>query len=54
MPKNSFIFYRSFSECLKSLPGKERLILYDSIIDYALDEIEPNLDGCLKRYVRTD
>lgn len=48
MPKNSFIFYRSFSECLKSLPDKERLILYDSIIDYALDEIEPNLDGCLK------
>ena len=48
MPKNSFIFYRSFSECLKSLPDKERLILYNSIIDYALDEIEPNLDGCLK------
>jgi hypothetical protein len=38
--KNSFVFYRSFYESAKPLPDKEKLALYESIIQYALNQDE--------------
>lgn len=46
--RKSFIFYRSFSECLISLEDSERLKMYEAITSYALDSVEPKLTGCLK------
>ena len=43
--RDSFIFYRSFAEAIKKLKNDdERLAIYEAIIDYALDGIEPNID----------
>jgi len=41
--KDSFIFYRSFYECLKGLPDDSRLRLYDNICEMALNEND--IDG---------
>jgi hypothetical protein len=64
--KDSFIFYRSFFEAIKLLNNNQRLLLYDSISNYALDEkiidlddtckamfslIKPQLDANHRRYL---
>lgn len=48
MKRDSFIFYRSFYESLQELPDKERLQVFDGIINYALDDKEPEGSGIVK------
>lgn len=45
MTRDSTIFYRSFYESLKDLNDSDRLIMYDAIFQYSLDEVEPELTG---------
>lgn len=45
MTRDSFVFYRSYKKALQALPIEQQLRLLNAIIDYALDGIEPNLDG---------
>ena len=40
-----FTFYRPFKEHLSGLSDKDKLIMYEAIIDYALDLKEPSLEG---------
>ena len=37
----SFTFYRNYYELIKYLPDEERLKMYDSILGYMFEEIEP-------------
>ena len=46
--KESFVFYRSFYEALQELSSKQRLHLYEAIIEYGINEIEPKLTGIEK------
>ena len=44
--RESFIFYRSFWECVSELPESERLEVYESIFRFALNGEEPeNISG---------
>ena len=43
--RDSFIFYRSFYESVSELDDADRLGVYDAIIRFALDGIEPELTG---------
>ena len=43
--RDSFIFYRSFFESFDGLSKKDKLILFDAICNYALNDIEPELNG---------
>jgi hypothetical protein len=43
--KNSFIFYRSFSEAIDNLPEDEQLQIYRAIKEYALNGIETELSS---------
>ena len=43
--RESFIFYRSFFEAAKKLNQKEKSKLLESICDYALNGVEPELSG---------
>ena len=43
--RDSFIFYRSFFESFEGLSKKDKLILFDAICNYALNDIEPELTG---------
>ena len=43
--RDSFIFYRSFFESFDGLSKKDKLILFDAICNYALNDIEPQLTG---------
>lgn len=64
--RNSFIFYRSFYEALKTLSGSDRAILYEAIAEYAFNQevielpasckglfvlIKPQLDANHKRFI---
>lgn len=40
-----FMFYRPFKANLSGLSDKDKLIMYEAIIDYALDFKEPSLEG---------
>ena len=42
--RDSFVFYRSFVKSAKKLSPEQRLALYEAIIDYALDGVEPSDD----------
>jgi len=42
---NGFKFYRNYYELTKYLPDKERLQIYDSILGYMFEDIEPELSG---------
>ncbi len=48
MERDSFIFYRSFYESIKEIPGEEQLNVYKAITEYALDGIEPKTNGISK------
>lgn len=50
--RDSFVFYRSFKECIAELSDLEKLIMYEAISDYALDRMEPNLTGFPKMLFR--
>lgn len=43
-----FTFYRNYYEIIKYLPTKDRLKLYDAILEYMFDEKEPELKQLLK------
>ena len=43
--RDSFIFYRSFFESFESLSKKDKLILFEAVCNYALNDIEPELTG---------
>ena len=43
--RDSFIFYRSFFESFDGLSKKDKLLLFDAICNYALNDIEPQLNG---------
>lgn len=43
--RERFTFFKSFREALQCLPRDQRLDVYEAIIDYALEGIEPELDG---------
>lgn len=48
MIRDSFIFYRSFFECLTCFDDQTRLAVYDALTQYALNGIEPELSGSAK------
>ena len=43
--RDSVLIYRSFWEALKKLPAEDRLSAITAIIDYGLDDIEPDVSG---------
>ena len=43
--RDSFVFYRSFANAIRSLPKKERLALVEAVMDLALDGVETELTG---------
>lgn len=43
--RDSFIFYRSFFESFDGLSKKDKLILFDAVCNYALNDVEPELTG---------
>lgn len=45
MERDSFVFYRSFEECIAELSPEVQIECYKAIVHYALDGIEPNADG---------
>ncbi len=45
MERDSFVFYRSFAECIQELDPAVRMDCYEAIVNYALDGIEPEADG---------
>lgn len=46
--RDSFIFYRSFAEAIRELEPEQKAQLIDGIIDYALDDKEPDIKGVAK------
>lgn len=45
MNRDSFIFYRSFKEAMSDLSNEDKLIVYEAISEYALDQNEPQITG---------
>ncbi len=45
MPRDTFAFYRSFYEAILELDEKQQLEMYKVIIEYALNDTEPELTG---------
>ena len=43
--RDSFIFYRSFYECVSDLPDETRLAVYEAVFQFALDGKEPDING---------
>lgn len=48
MERESFVFYRSFRDAFRDLDKDVRLRMYEAIIDYGLDLIEPHFEGIEK------
>ena len=48
MKRESFVFYRSFRDAFRALDKDVRLRMYEAIIDYGLDLIEPHFEGIEK------
>ena len=44
----AFTFYRNYYEIIKYLPSKEKLQLYDAILEYMFEDKEPELKELLK------
>lgn len=43
--RNSMIIYRSFFDAIKELPIEQQSHVWNAILDYGLDQIEPKLSG---------
>ncbi|MBQ1293888.1 MAG: hypothetical protein IIY21_07595 [Clostridiales bacterium] len=43
--RDGFVFYRSFFESFSDLSKKDKLVLFDALCNYALNDIEPELVG---------
>jgi hypothetical protein len=50
--RDSFIFYRSFFEAAEDLCPEEKCAMFDAICDYALNFVEPSLEGTPKMAFR--
>lgn len=51
MSQKGIVYLPSYHEAIRHLPDSDRLALYDAILDYGLDEIEPNeLPSILQGY----
>ena len=48
MKRNQFTFYRSYWEAIQSLPPEDGAAAAFAIFSYALDEVEPDLNGVPK------
>ena len=48
MERESFVFYRSFRDAFRALDKDVRLRMYEAVIDYGLDLIEPHFEGIEK------
>lgn len=48
MERETFIFYRSFRDAFNALDKDVRLRMYEAVIDYGLDLIEPHFEGIEK------
>ncbi len=46
--REGFIFYRSFFEAIQEMDDKERLASYEAIAAYALNRVEPDVQGAAK------
>lgn len=46
--RDSIVFYRSFYEAIKEIPLEQQGIVYNAIYGYALDGVEPELNGIAK------
>ena len=46
--RDSIVFYRSFYEAIKEIPIEQQGIVYNAIYGYALDGVEPELNGIAK------
>ena len=52
MERDSFVFYRSFEECISELDPDVQIECYKAIVHYALDGIEPDADGVVMAMFR--
>ena len=43
--RDGVVFYRSFWDAIKKLPDQEKLESLTAIIEYGLNEVEPETDG---------
>ena len=50
MKRNSFVFYKSFYECLKLLDSNEKIELLDIMCNYAFEEKLPESENKLNGY----
>lgn len=67
-PRESFVFYRSYYKAILTLSMKNRLKVYDAIVEYALNHkipedlpkhalgifemVKPNVDACNRNYFK--
>lgn len=52
MERDSFVFYRSFEECISELDPECQIECYKAIVRYALDGIEPEANGVVMAMFR--
>ena len=52
MERDSFVFYRSFAECISELDPEYQIECYKAIVRYALDGIEPEANGVVMAMFR--
>lgn len=50
--RDSVLIYRSFAEAIEQLSDEEAGVIYKAITKYAMDGIEPELDGLLLGYFK--
>lgn len=43
--RDGFVFYRSFYESFEDLSKRDKLLLFEALCNYALNDIEPELTG---------
>lgn len=46
--RRSFVFYPIVKDSIRHLEDADRLAMYDAIIDYEIDGIEPDFDGPMR------
>ena len=43
--RDSVVFYRSFYDAIKNIPEADQLKVYTAIMEYAMNDIQPEIDG---------
>ena len=46
--KDYFTFYRSYYESIQELPEEDRIVIYEAIMNYMFNGVEPKLSGIPK------